>query len=341
MALNGLAHYTDKVRNFVANVNPYTRIKDLENRLQSAVSVADHALEDLAEANQRIANLESELIVVELDASMDDLTGALNRKAFNSFIDAIEKDVADRGYTGKGCVVALDLDRFKQINDGHGHAAGDEVLKAVVQRLHKLNLIAAETKVFRMGGDEFVIVVLDKRHDTDRRSRDENHGVHRGEDRRKIPFEDYVHNAIRQAINEAAGKPVKVPSNGRSEEVEVSFGISEGIGYFEESTREAIIEALRDADTEAYVRKSGIDEFLEWYYQLDSESQEFVDSSLGLRFDENVRGGVEIDREIGLSAIAGVGNFAKISDSLNPRSLRWLFPELKAFPSKSTVDLSR
>ena len=87
---------------------------------------------------------------LERRATVDELTGCLNRV---SVIDALEASLR----TGTDvAVVYVDVDDFKGVNDGHGHAAGDEVLQAVGARLRAA--VRGHDAVGRMGGDEFLAV---------------------------------------------------------------------------------------------------------------------------------------------------------------------------------------
>ncbi|MEU0985065.1 GGDEF domain-containing protein [Streptomyces sp. NPDC005953] len=83
-------------------------------------------------------------------ARRDPLTGLLTREAF-------AERAARRLASGRSAVCVIDLDRFKDINDTHGHAAGDAVLRATGQRLSRW---AADNAgmVVRLGGDEFAAV---------------------------------------------------------------------------------------------------------------------------------------------------------------------------------------
>jgi len=84
----------------------------------------------------------------------DPLTGCLNRRGF---LERLEAEVDEAGRTGRSfALVALDLDRFKSVNDSEGHAAGDELLRWTVEKLQE-NLRAMDS-VGRLGGDEFAIL---------------------------------------------------------------------------------------------------------------------------------------------------------------------------------------
>ncbi len=86
-------------------------------------------------------------------AMHDMLTGAGNRAAFAKAIEQAAEDVAE---TSPLTLIAIDLDRFKPVNDTHGHAAGDEVLKQLAERIR--TALAPSMSLYRMGGDEFTII---------------------------------------------------------------------------------------------------------------------------------------------------------------------------------------
>jgi len=83
-------------------------------------------------------------------AERDGLTGAGNRIAF---------DRARAGWQGSGAVLMIDLNRFKALNDRHGHAAGDAALRIATRAA--VSALPMDGRVFRWGGDEFVCVVPD------------------------------------------------------------------------------------------------------------------------------------------------------------------------------------
>ncbi len=90
---------------------------------------------------------------LERRATFDALTGCHNRGAI---LDLLERELArdDRASTG---VVYVDLDNFKPVNDRLGHAAGDDLLACVAERLRELT--RRDDGIGRLGGDEFLLVL--------------------------------------------------------------------------------------------------------------------------------------------------------------------------------------
>jgi two-component system cell cycle response regulator len=129
------------------------RNEDLEQetlRTELAVLATEHAR--LAEAMTRLRRAHDELAgtVDELRsaAGRDPLTDLANRRGFEVTLANLARD------SGSGALILIDLDTFKSINDEHGHAVGDEVLRAVAA------LLAREAEGgARLGGDEFALVV--------------------------------------------------------------------------------------------------------------------------------------------------------------------------------------
>ena len=122
-------------------------------------------------AMQRIAQMRYSLLVLtrKLDeanreltrlSAVDGLTGIANRRRFDETL-AREWKRAARS-RGQISVLAVDVDCFKQFNDGYGHQAGDECLKAVARAL-ELQLRRPMDLVARYGGEEFFVVLPETR----------------------------------------------------------------------------------------------------------------------------------------------------------------------------------
>lgn len=88
-------------------------------------------------------------------AETDPLTGLANRRALE---DRLETSVSSAEYGQGPSVLLLDLDGFKPVNDRHGHAAGDEVLREVARRMNEVT--GEDGIASRIGGDEFAVLVL-------------------------------------------------------------------------------------------------------------------------------------------------------------------------------------
>ena len=100
---------------------------------------------------QLVASL-SQLGQSQIEARTDDLTGIANRRALSAALATAATDRRD------AALLVVDLDRFKEINDQHGHAVGDEVLRVMAERLR--TTLPADAFLGRIGGDEFAVLLL-------------------------------------------------------------------------------------------------------------------------------------------------------------------------------------
>jgi diguanylate cyclase (GGDEF)-like protein len=154
-------------------------------------------------------------------AMHDTLTALPNRFSFNDRLDDSLKEAVADGR--RLAILSFDFNRFKEVNDLFGHAAGDELLKSTAQRL--LPILAETDFAARLGGDEFVLI----HHVTDEQS------------------------AIRLARRVAESLSMPVEYQGRV----IEAGVSIGISYFPEHGQRRE-ELLANADLAMYRAKSGI-----------------------------------------------------------------------------------
>jgi len=132
--------------------------------LAQGVTVLEHTEDALAAAREALIDTQSALAAAEagerralVAARHDSATGLPNREHFNSRLTHDIAVAARQGF--ELAVMFFDLDKFKHINDTHGHTAGDEVLKQIAARL--LEHCRMEDTVCRTGGDEFLYVLID------------------------------------------------------------------------------------------------------------------------------------------------------------------------------------
>jgi diguanylate cyclase (GGDEF)-like protein len=86
-------------------------------------------------------------------AYQDSLTGLPNRNALRTRVDELTGSCRD---DEAFALLIVDLDRFKPVNDVHGHFAGDQLLREVANRISD---VAKEASVYRLGGDEFAVLI--------------------------------------------------------------------------------------------------------------------------------------------------------------------------------------
>ncbi len=144
----GVGVIADRLLAACATKTPGDKI-DLRALLEEALAVASDAHRRLADEQERRRRLEAL-------SCTDELTGLFNRRGFD---DAFTRTLAVANRLGSTGVLAfIDLDGFKSINDRLGHLAGDAVLSAVADILHRS--VRATDIVARFGGDEFVALLV-------------------------------------------------------------------------------------------------------------------------------------------------------------------------------------
>jgi diguanylate cyclase (GGDEF)-like protein len=121
-------------------------LEQLHSALHHERALVHAQLAEIRDGEQRASRM----------ARLDSLTGLSNRQAFHEHIDhALAQPTAQHQGVA---VLFLDLDGFKHVNDTHGHAVGDLLLKIVAARLSRA--VRAEDVMSRFGGDEFACLLL-------------------------------------------------------------------------------------------------------------------------------------------------------------------------------------
>jgi len=124
-------------------------------KINPAVAPAALLLAEIERLKSELIQAEQKVSELELRADVDPLLDILNRRGFER---ELKRSLAYlQRYKGEAALLFIDLDGFKAINDQHGHAAGDALLKAVAREL--TGHVRASDVVARLGGDEFGVLL--------------------------------------------------------------------------------------------------------------------------------------------------------------------------------------
>src|SRR5690606_14641280 len=124
----------------------------LHDLRQQKTAVAELHAETRQRVAQRTDALERQLGSLRQQASRDKLTGLYNRR----MLDQCLNQLVDECRAGRRalCLLMMDADYFKQLNDTLGHAAGDDLLRSIGQIIR--SALREQDLAFRYGGDEFI-----------------------------------------------------------------------------------------------------------------------------------------------------------------------------------------
>ena len=151
-------------------LEPIEALGKVGGKLAPVAALCQQMLRDVREEKLRIAQLEEEVRqriatrtealerrigALRQQAARDALTGLFNRRALDDYLpEAVERCKAEKIPL---CVLMIDVDNFKPLNDALGHATGDQLLKSLAQIIR--STVREGDVAFRNGGDEFVVVM--------------------------------------------------------------------------------------------------------------------------------------------------------------------------------------
>ncbi len=154
--------YGDIMQNFVERLAVEVPAAEMEEMLDDilsetrATSFKGSSLNsDLNSSIREMEILRQDLAFVQGQANTDSLTGLANRRFFEAQLLGEMRKASLNG--GDLCLLMIDLDHFKEVNDRHGHLMGDQVLKQLAEILN--DLVKGRDLAVRIGGEEFVVLL--------------------------------------------------------------------------------------------------------------------------------------------------------------------------------------
>ena len=127
----------------------------LEQAQEVLMALSLRASQELTDIHQALARLESRTATLLVEAQRDQLTAVANRGYTSSYLEEVFKAACDSNKLVG--IIFADVDHFKQVNDTHGHVAGDSVLRSVAETM--VRSVRGGDFVGRWGGEEFVVIM--------------------------------------------------------------------------------------------------------------------------------------------------------------------------------------
>jgi diguanylate cyclase (GGDEF)-like protein len=182
-------------------------------------TAADGAKATVRRLRRELAQARKQIEELQASAETDFLLGIYNRRGFQRELDRAIAYI--KRYHASGALIVLDVDHLKPVNDTFGHAAGDQVLKAIVATI--AHQVRASDVIGRLGGDEFGLLLWNLS-ETDARAK--------------------------AATLEQAVDQLSFVFGGRT----VSAGASAGVAILD--AHADVVRAFEEADRAMYVRKA-------------------------------------------------------------------------------------
>ena len=196
-------------------------IEELASSMVKMENDVNTRIKELTKMNEELQLSREQTKKMKILANKDGLTGVQNKVAYNSESDRIDKDIANKEKV-EFAVTMIDLNYLKTINDEYGHDAGDVVLMKLASMICE---VFAHSPVYRVGGDEFVVISS-------------------GKDYKDITkLVDQFNERIEQSTNDQT--------------VEKYERVSAAIGYsiFDKKKDKCVDDVFRRADKAMYARK--------------------------------------------------------------------------------------
>jgi diguanylate cyclase (GGDEF)-like protein len=140
----------------VTDIKPGNEIESLAGSISMMVDDMRQFMRDNLAATQRVADVEHEMQDMSRIVYLDALTGAKSKAAYDQHAGRLNRQIAEG--TAEFAILMVDLNNLKGINDSYGHEYGDVFIKGSSKLIL---MVFAHSPVYRVGGDEFVVVLED------------------------------------------------------------------------------------------------------------------------------------------------------------------------------------
>jgi diguanylate cyclase len=154
---SNLQAYGDSLKQNLDAPKLVSLISNLAGDTDKMLGSMQNLQSELAASKQKVEKLHQELQSARGEALIDPLTGIYNRRGFEA---RAKQTFADQMMSGNSlCLLMLDIDHFKKINDTYGHLFGDKVIRGIAETLK--SKVRGQDSVARIGGEEFAVLLAE------------------------------------------------------------------------------------------------------------------------------------------------------------------------------------